>query len=154
MVPCWCLRALSRRRHAAFQAAALPSELRGHMWHLISSADATALVGREGLEPSMFPMCLIYSQVPSPLGYRPMICRIYRRQRSGDLRGIRTHNLRLEGAMTLPVRRAGHMVGRHNKPADFLFQLRTIKSSRLTFNTDERTTKLSMLGRPFPASHL
>ena len=29
-------------------------------------------VGREGLEPSVFPLWLIYSQLPSPLGYLPI----------------------------------------------------------------------------------
>ena len=30
------------------------------------------MVGRVGLEPTMLPVCLIYSQVPSPLGYLPI----------------------------------------------------------------------------------
>lgn len=68
----WCLRARSGRRHAALQAAALPSELRGHIFASDDPQMCRAMVGREGLEPSMFLTCLIYSQMPSPLGYRPM----------------------------------------------------------------------------------
>lgn len=40
----------------------------------ICSANEKPMVGRVGLEPTLFPVCLIYSQVPSPLGYLP-ICR-------------------------------------------------------------------------------
>ena len=30
-------------------------------------------LGRVGLEPTVLPVCLIYSQVPSPLGYLPIL---------------------------------------------------------------------------------
>ena len=44
----------------SFQRAALP------LGYLVR-------MGRDGLGPSMFPAWLIYSQLPSPLGYLPFI---------------------------------------------------------------------------------
>lgn len=68
----WCLRARSRRRHAALQAAALPSELRGHVCASDDPQMRRVMVGREGLEPSVCLTWRFYRPLPSPLGYRPI----------------------------------------------------------------------------------
>lgn len=124
----WCLWALSGRRHAAFQATALPSELQRHVG-ICLPADATGMVGREGFEPSVSLTWRIYSPPASPLAYRPIYTGLTAGFGMVTCMRLELIVSALRGRRPKPIRRAGHIGEEY---FTVLYQHRTIRSSRLT----------------------